>query len=108
MQDQSDRPKRTIPIKGPPRVLAVIRKGWRVFIGDPRGRGIWVECENAPAARLTESELKRRLTEGYDGEVHELLQEVGQFVTEESDRQKRVARARRELRRAERAAKRRR
>lgn len=65
--------------------IAVIRKGMHIFVGDPEGRGMWIECDSAHASRRAKALFEERLKAGYDGEVHELILEVGKKVTAEVD-----------------------
>lgn len=100
--------KRDIPIlvKQESTGIAVKRKGQRVFIGNPREQGVWIDCANAPASKMTEALLKKRLRAGYNGTVLELVQEVGEAVTHVQDAREYVADCARELRGAHAAVRR--
>jgi len=87
----------------PDRAVAVIRKGQRIFVGDPDGDGVWVQCRNATIARRATELMQDRLRAGYDGDAMELVSEVGVIAQRESDEHQ----AELQLREAERGRKRR-
>lgn len=58
--------------------VAVIRKGKRVFVGDPKGVGMWFDHVNAQLARVTEESLKTRLSRGWPGTLEMLMDVVNQ------------------------------
>ena len=96
-----DRPARELPIQMPePSGVSVIREGLKVFVGDAKGEGMWIEHANAQTAKATERGLKRRLRKGWGKDLDELIVEVGREVTAESDRHLLVKEAETKLRAA--------
>lgn len=96
-----DRPARVLPIQmSEPSGVAVSREGLKVFIGDAKGEGIWIEHGNVQTAKASERGFKKRLRKGWSKDLDELILEVGHEVTAASDRYLLVKEAETKLRAA--------